>query len=143
MVLRRDGEIQQGDTVDTVTPVLEGNDPDAKFFEPLSDVTPEFTMAEGSFDDDSLGSTVLSTADVNITIEPFADTDMGVDEFDGLTSIPDSQDVIVVQIPFAQTTSLMARTTYAYHTRFETTIDGETTRLSPVKGDLYVQPSAY
>ena len=140
MVLINDITIQQGDSQKVVIPVLDGDDPDAEFYPDIGSVTVEFSIAE-SLD----ASTALWVApDGQISIDTFDSVKLGSEDFDfagadadGVT-IPDTQEVVIVDIPSSETATFSADTDLRYQCRF-TDPNFSDRRLTPVKGSISVQ----
>jgi len=142
MVLQRDYTLQQGDTKRIVIPVFNSDDPDADFFNDVSNLSVTFAIAE-SFESQT-AAFVAGEGDINIV--PFSEVKLGsgafdfagVDVPDGFT-IPSSQDVITVTLPKSETEALTPGEK-VYQCRVEDTAT-PSNRLTPVKGTVTVEPS--
>lgn len=135
MVLQQDITIQQGDSQRIIVPVLDGDDPDDTFFDPVDQVTINATVSE-SFE----AETVLhDPPDTDIAVVPFGDVTLGEGAFGEVDTIPDSQDVVTLDLPADVTETFIGGSEIVYQIRFTTSVGR---RLTPVKGTITVEPAA-
>lgn len=146
MTLTRDITIRQHNTTDIVTPVLDADDPDAIFFDRVTDVTVEVVIFERGGDTETA---LVTTDDVSSDVVPFGGVPLGSDRFDvsGVPTvdadsftIPDTQEVIVVTIDDATAGELPADGDLGFELRLFDSAESE--RLSPVAGDVTVEDAA-
>jgi len=123
--------IIQGDTARWVIPVLDGDDPNTKFLDPVG-ASIEFAISDGP-----QGSVLVDTAAVTTTTKPFGDTTVGVESYPDLDTIPDTQDVVVVTVPASETAPLLPGDgPLAYQCRLVNS--GTGTVVSVVRGEVQV-----
>jgi hypothetical protein len=112
--------LREGDTVELVVPVVDGDSPAATFFDEVDapSTTIEFTIA-GS---DSATSAKFTGADpeVTVTTDLFQNTLVSDNEFDSLGSIPGDEPVIVVAISATATQQLDTSDVLVYALRLNT-----------------------
>ena len=140
MVLTQDTTLTQGDTKRLIIPVLDGDSADDEFLDDLAALTVEFALA-----DDPGSEPLLETGDVTTEVVEFGDVKLGADAFEEVDEIPNDQDVVTVTLPAAATDTLAATgpgEALAYQVRLEgENIDEETERLTPVVGEITVEPA--
>lgn len=138
MALEQDITIRQGDTRKLVVPVLDEDDADSQFLAGLANVDIQFAISSGFG-----GEELISTTDVEATVEAFGDLKLGADAFDALDTIADTQDVITITIPAAETETLSPTATdLVYQVRLGNTNNVSTERLTPVVGSVTVEGAA-
>jgi len=122
MVETVDITIQQGDTTRLITAPLDNDNPSNKFLD-VSNVTVEFALKSSE-----ANSPELATGDVTTGIEQFSNTRPGVGSYEGIDTIADSQNLVVVTIPAADTASLLPGE-FTYQVRLSGTDRGTVTLL--------------
>jgi len=127
--------LQQGDTKRWVVPVLDGNNPDRTFEPSLSTLDIEFAISEGA-----TGPVLVNETAVTTETKPFSDVEPGVESFDLVDSIPDSQDVLVITVPASETAALLpGEETLEYQIRLTDSNTSE--RVTVVVGSIAINES--
>lgn len=126
--------LQQGDTERLIIPVLDGDDPDTTFESGLSAGEVEFALV-----DSEAGTEAVSNADVTIEAEQFQNVKLGAGSFAEIDAIPDSQEVLVVTVPAAQTAGLLPDSSFQYQLRLVDSATG--TVVSVLLGTVVVEAS--
>lgn len=130
-----DINLNEGDTHTITTPVEDGDDPNTDFYSDITNVTYEFTLV------DSGGTEQIGTGDVTINTPQFQNVKLTNSAFPDVPSIPDSQEVVTVQIPATQTDGLVPGEEHRYQLRAENSSPTPTEKFTALRGSASVDAS--
>jgi len=137
MTLTRDFTVRQANTVTLVSPVLDGDNSNTDFYSDITNVTINWTLT------DSSGTERIGKADVDINTPQFQTVKLTNSAFPEAPEIPDTQEVVTVQIPATQTDSLVAGEEHSYELRIEDTTPTPTERFTFVVGSVTVEAKEF